>query len=605
MALSKWLLVSFCGIAVFNFLSFTSLLHLNVLHSSLTGRQLLERADSLVRHALAQSWERYETEVRIKKIRAFRCKVNCEDVKEFIEKNGQGEAEDVKPSNDKQTTKTDVEKKESLKEVETDTKEINLHLNHKMKATMDTASTVGGNNKGSKGVDNATKTVSILSDGPLNVTSKGAYTPQLEPGWENRPLATQGASFVRYNHDVATTTLYEKYPQLREPVNADLRSYYERKFHKKQKMKHCDNEQGNVLPGCVFVIGDTLTSIFRMQWEQTPDTKIAAFDIMFDAVMKRMAPQLKNKNISFALELRANGTLWITRRRRFEPLLTLAQRGLNVGGLSGLVPNPYFLNPEWWDTYTHNMAKAAQKKPFETRKPHVLFRGACGPGGQERIRLMLQRESDPRLDVGFSRTLGFNNSVADCIHKVGAKMGIPQQDLETLAQRGKSAMMSQDDFSSYQYIVHMPGAATGAYSRGLQYLFMHGSIVLIWENDSIEFYYHQLVPRKHFMPVNDKTLKGVLDELESDPELRRTLLEGAKEVLHHIVSAESVYKRWEAALVPILDRQTSPMVLPEEVCTCKNNTGLQRCKHCRYVDFLQRRVRRKPDQPELFDYSKW
>lgn len=68
-----------------------------------------------------------------------------------------------------------------------------------------------------------------------------------EPGWENKPLATQGANFNRFPHTVVNTTLYEKYDLLRDPINADLRSYYERKFHKKRKMAHLRSRRGERL----------------------------------------------------------------------------------------------------------------------------------------------------------------------------------------------------------------------------------------------------------------------------------------------------------------------------------------------------------------------
>lgn len=374
-------------------------------------------------------------------------------------------------------------------------------------------------------------------------------------------------------------------------------------FTRNEKWLTCDPDAGNVLPGCVYVLGSHRAAVFIQQWEKTADTKIGSFTIMFDAVLQKMASRLENKNISFALELRANGTMWITRRRRFEPLFTLSQRDRSAGGLSGLVPNPYFLHPDWWDTYTSKMAQMQKARPWESRKPKVLFRGACGPGGQARLQLMLAAKTDARLDVGFSRVLSYNNSLTECIHDIGRSIDVPEEDLAAQDQLGRSDVMPQEVFSEYQFIIQMPGAATGAYSRGLQYLFMHGSVVLIWENDSIEFYYQQLIPRVHFMPVNANTLSSVLDELQGDPELCRTLLEGAKDAMKRIVSAESVYKRWEAALIPILDRQIDPMVLPPDACSCNVKTGLERCKHCEYVDFLHERVRRKQGEPDFFNYS--
>ena len=53
-----------------------------------------------------------------------------------------------------------------------------------------------------------------------------------------------------------------------------------------------------------------------------------------------------------------------------------------------LVPNPFFISPDWWDARTEAWLAAARKRPWATRDSRVLFRGSCGPGAAARCDLM-------------------------------------------------------------------------------------------------------------------------------------------------------------------------------------------------------------------------
>ena len=53
-----------------------------------------------------------------------------------------------------------------------------------------------------------------------------------------------------------------------------------------------------------------------------------------------------------------------------------------------LVPNPFFISPDWWDARTEAWLAAARKRPWATRDRRVLFRGSCGPGAAARFDLM-------------------------------------------------------------------------------------------------------------------------------------------------------------------------------------------------------------------------
>ena len=84
------------------------------------------------------------------------------------------------------------------------------------------------------------------------------------------------------------------------------------------------------------------------------------------------------------------------------------------------------------------------------------------------------------------------------------------------------------DYSRYKYLIHMPGAATGAYSRNLQYLWTHGSIVLVWDHAATEFYYRHLVDGLHYVRVTESTVLTTLAELDRDPARAERLVAGAR-----------------------------------------------------------------------------
>merc|ERR1712091_66392 len=66
------------------------------------------------------------------------------------------------------------------------------------------------------------------------------------------------------------------------------------------------------------------------------------------------------------------------------------------------------------------------------------------------------------------------------------------------------------NYSTYKYLLHMPGAATGSYSRNLQYLFSHGAVVLVWRHAAIEWYYRHLVDGVHYVAVDAASLPATL-----------------------------------------------------------------------------------------------
>ncbi|KAJ1444662.1 hypothetical protein M885DRAFT_626917 [Pelagophyceae sp. CCMP2097] len=254
-----------------------------------------------------------------------------------------------------------------------------------------------------------------------------------------------------------------------------------------------------------------------------------------------------------------------------------------------LIPNPFFISPEWWDNMTVSWFAKARQVPWESRSSGVFFRGACGPGAHARVELLsIQNE---QLDVGFTGVDGYGD-VALCVRDILSRKRAA--DFKSKAIRGPKAIKAHaagdrlaekyvmkrgikghvpvSNFSQYKYLLHMPGSATGSYSRNLQYLFTHGAVVLIWRNPAVEWYYRFLVDGVHCVFVDANTLKAKVDLIERSPAMQLTLRRGARRFFLEHLAGAPLAARWRAILDVVAARQpaseTPPPIDFSTACTC-------------------------------------
>lgn len=130
--------------------------------------------------------------------------------------------------------------------------------------------------------------------------------------------------------------------------------------------------------------------------------------------------------------------------------------------------------------------------------------------------------------------------------------------------------MPQTNYSAYRYLLHMPGSATGSYSRNLQYLWCHGSIVLIWNHSATEWYYRYLQDGVHFASVDKDTFRARLDAIDGDPALQERLRQGARDFYEAHLASSVLVDRWQAVLDALDGRQdaTEPKIPRDTACTC-------------------------------------
>mmetsp|Transcript_24667 Transcript_24667/g.64078 ORF Transcript_24667/g.64078 Transcript_24667/m.64078 type:complete len:410 (-) Transcript_24667:202-1431(-) len=230
-----------------------------------------------------------------------------------------------------------------------------------------------------------------------------------------------------------------------------------------------------------------------------------------------------------------------------------------------LVPNPFFISPDWWDARTEAWLAAAHKRPWATRDRRVLFRGSCGPGAAARFDLMAMPDPGSRLDIGFTSVDGFP-SIDKCAAALAAAASAPPET-DGLVRERVAPVVPTANFSRYRYLLHLPGAATGSYSRNLQFLWSHGAVVFIWKHDAVEWYYADLVDGVHYVSVTAETLLEKVASVDADSEMRRALRRGARRFARKHLSGEALAARWAAIFDVLATRQADAAPSPVG-CTC-------------------------------------
>lgn len=351
----------------------------------------------------------------------------------------------------------------------------------------------------------------------------------------------------------------------------DVDDYYKR-FD--DRIHQCDESRAIAIPGCTYVVD----GIVAHGGKTLSGSKQALMDITLRSVVP------KRGNFSFYLDLRATGVR-VKHAAKLDgkaaPVFTIARKGGSVvAAPSALVPSPYFLAPAWWGNYTREMRTLSRRRSWADRKRKVLFRGSCGPGAAERLKLLDLARHEKRFDFKFVGFIGNYSSLQHCVSSVA-----PGANLSHFADR----KLSLGGYSEYRYLLHMPGAATGSYSRNLQHLFMHGSIILVWQSSALEWYYPLLRDRVHYLAVNASTITAVLDDVERNATLRNVLLAGADYVATRLLSEDFISARWAALFDPLRRRQRhARLQLPATACTCADSATLMRCGFCHHADLLTR-----------------
>jgi len=334
---------------------------------------------------------------------------------------------------------------------------------------------------------------------------------------------------------------------------------------------------------CIHVDGDGRIVHSRDLAKDSGSNKQMLMDMFLRGVIQDLKvmgkwDSYKKRWMSFLMVYSAAGP----HHRETYPVMGFGKR--NPSRQPGLLmPNPFFATPQWWDNLQSEHMALSESRPWETRKSVALFRGACGPGALPRFKLLSLNDTQRRFDVGFTKVDGYP-SMVDCVRSLSAKSNNPdsprvpksadvdENKVQYVLKNRVLPHVPQSNFSNFKYLIHMPGSATGSYSRNLQYLWSHGSIILVWHHYAIEHYYHKLIPGTHFLIVDEKNIHEIIDKLEANPIIQKRLRDGARDFARTVLSGEGLITRWHSVFSILTKRQAEitdarrPPI--DAACTC-------------------------------------
>lgn len=225
-----------------------------------------------------------------------------------------------------------------------------------------------------------------------------------------------------------------------------------------------------------------------------------------------------------------------------------------------LYPNMYFGNLSEWRKLSRDLLAAGERFAWRERQATAFWRGQCPQGkllGLDRYQLV-EQYSPSWLDVGFTR--GCPNATV--------RTPDASYDLSQLRQHlGRSR---PSGFGRHKYLIHMPGASAGSYSRNLQLALPSASAILVWHNPFYEFYYHGMRPYKHFVPVSAATLNQTVAILSAADEYAESIGRAGASYFKARLSADGLASYWKELLdaYTALLRGPMPRVTSELVDSC-------------------------------------
>lgn len=192
-----------------------------------------------------------------------------------------------------------------------------------------------------------------------------------------------------------------------------------------------------------------------------------------------------------------------------------------------LFPNTYFGHGNL-TTWRYDLEKP--NVPWSDRIPSALWRGTVPAprhlsclhdfGNFARLQAIAVSHAHPHaVDAGCVVTI-HDDIARSCVARGSANpcAGEPKPPpLPSSLQGNMTAFVKpwvpQANFSSYKFLLNLPGAKTGSYSRNLNDLWGTGAIVLFWNAPFVEWYFPALAHGRTHFTVTANTIVDVVEQL--------------------------------------------------------------------------------------------
>eukprot|EP00240_Pyramimonas_obovata_P001717 CAMPEP_0118949588 /NCGR_PEP_ID=MMETSP1169-20130426/49920_1 /TAXON_ID=36882 /ORGANISM="Pyramimonas obovata, Strain CCMP722" /LENGTH=430 /DNA_ID=CAMNT_0006896263 /DNA_START=182 /DNA_END=1474 /DNA_ORIENTATION=- len=270
------------------------------------------------------------------------------------------------------------------------------------------------------------------------------------------------------------------------------------------------------------------------------------------------------------------------------PVFVMAKRNPAHPGL--LMPSPNLGDiTRSWAANVATTLEVQKQRPWKKRASVAFWRGPPGKDpliAQPRLQVALLSAQRPAaIDAAFTESISFPLAATNLS---GAEM----MNLYKLNIRPRPRA-HQLALSHNKYLLALPGSATGSFSKALQGMWAQGSVVLMWRNAAVEFYYAKLSAGRTHVAVDAPTLLQRVGWLRThDEEARGIAAEGVR-MFQQFLSPDAITVYWAHLIQEyrrlLVDRDT--VEVPADACTCEARPELPRRK-CGFCDhWLQESVK--------------
>ena len=196
------------------------------------------------------------------------------------------------------------------------------------------------------------------------------------------------------------------------------------------------------------------------------------------------------------------------------PLVIAKRRGHRQRGV--LAPNPYFGNLRDWNATRAEIFARAAARPWAGRSPRAFWRGRiishdASADLRDDVKCDYEYGNHARLAAAALSTTApdavdvrcTTSAPTDCAPRNATRWPCPllpydeamAEAARDVAKISGDAAVDRADYSLWRYVLNLPGATTGSYSKNLNHLWALDAVVLLWRAAHVEWYYPARSPR--------------------------------------------------------------------------------------------------------------
>ena len=181
-----------------------------------------------------------------------------------------------------------------------------------------------------------------------------------------------------------------------------------------------------------------------------------------------------------------------------------------------------------WDLKIESLRKSRLATPWIDKKNVGFFRGSRTSSGRDPL-ILLSREIPHLLQADYTRNQAWKS---------------PDDTLGS----NPASILTLEQHCEYKYLFNFRGVAA---SFRLRHLFLCESLVLHVGEDWIEFFYSELRPWYHYVPVSTELeeVEYLLEFLQENDKLVRSIAENGRKFIEEHLRMEDVFNYWRRMLL--------------------------------------------------------